>query len=249
MRFVFVLALFLLTVGFAQSALEQMRENLQDGYYAVAAQVLGPQLVSDPSFQTNPEAHYLFAQALYLTGNFEGARSSLDKAIALSDEVTPQYRHLEGLLFAAEGISSLAIEALAAAFAESQDYTIAMDWGRIAWQLGRLDEALTAFDAAASTDKGQKELWPFLNKGRILKGQQRYPEAIEAFNQAIATFEATDVAGSVPSPAYVEAYYQLGSIYELLGDTRQAIVNYLNAKTVSPTYELAERALARLGAN
>lgn len=248
MRLLLCLLTGLLGWGFAQSLLEQMQSNIDDGYYAVAAQVLGPQLIGSSEYQDNPEAYYLYAKALFLTANTEAARAALDQAMNLLGEQSADHLHLEGLLLAAEGNTAQALETLMTTFKQSPDYDLAMDWGRIAWQAGRLDEALEAFSQAAATPKGQRELWPYLNQGRILKGRGQLEAAISAFNLAIEVFSANDVAiGDLPSPGYVEAFYQLGSIYEALGNSQEARLNYESARLIGSNYPLAVEALERLG--
>ncbi|MCA9835419.1 MAG: tetratricopeptide repeat protein [Trueperaceae bacterium] len=248
MRKLLCLGFFLLSISWAQSLLEQMQSTLDDGYYAVAAQVLGPELVADSSFSENAEAHYLYANALFLTSNIADARAQLDQAISLSSTSLARYDHLNGLLYAAEGRFSQALETLRVTFEKSADYETAMDWGRIAWQAGNLDEALEAFGKAAETSQGQKELWPFLNRGRILKDQANFDGALEAFNQAIEVFSANDASvGDLPSPGYVEAFYQLGTVYEALGNVQEARLNYESAITIGANYPLAVQALERLG--
>ncbi len=240
---------FLLTpFVWAQSLLEQMQSTLDDGYYAVAAQVLGPQLVADAGFKNNPDAYYLYAKALFLTSNIDEARAQLDLAIRLNKSPKTDYEHLNGLLFAAEGKPSQALETLKATFETQADYDIAMDWGRIAWQAGNLDDALEAFAKAATTSQGKRELWPYLNQGRILKDQGKFDEALDTFNQAIDVFTANDASvGDLPSPGYVEAFYQLGTIYEAKGNIQEARLNYESARDIGANYPLAVQALERLG--
>ena len=246
MRRALLLLLLLWPAGaFAQSAFDEMRSNLEQGYYAIAAQVLGPNLIQN--YPESADAHFLYAQALYLTGNPEAAREALERALELAPEAPPEYERLRGLLLAAEGNAEEAASLLRSAFEVSQDYATALDWGRIAWQAGDYEQALEAFSAAAATDAGQRDLWAQLNRGRILKAQKRYPEAIEAFNQAIATFEANDPGDNLPSPGYVEAFFRLGEIYEAMGELGQARSFYEAARSADPNYSPAISALERLG--
>jgi tetratricopeptide (TPR) repeat protein len=251
-----LLLLLALSLTAAQSpeetrAFEEMAANIRDGYYHVAAQVSGRNLIT--RFPENPESFFLYAYALYMIGDTANARQQLDIAMSLSERVTAQYDHLNGLLRASEGDVNGALRILQNAFIRSQDYTIAMDWGRIAWQAGNSQEALNAFRAASQTEVGRRELWPHLNSGRILKSLGRFEEAIEAFRAAIDTFDAHDTqplgAGGIPqlpSPGYVEAYYRLGEIYEILGDISLARINYQAARNSDPNYEPAVNALDRL---
>jgi len=223
----------------------QMRDLLDQGYYNSAARLNGPELVA--RYPDSGQAHFLYARALYLTGNLSGALTELDRAVALDGETDPAVVNLQGLLRAANGDPAGALRALQNAFLRSRDYQFAMDWGRVAWQAARYDEAIAAFDAAATTVEGRTKLWPYVDKGRLLVFTDRLPEAITAFNAAIDVFEATDPGEARPgSPAYVEAYYRLGEAYERLGEIDRAEVNYRAAKTADPNYAPAIQALDRL---
>ncbi len=236
----------LLQFGSAQvSAFSQMRSLIDQGYYNSAARLNGPDLVR--SHPEDPEAHYLYAFALYLTGDLAAAQSQLDEAVALSAESVPAHAHLQGLMRAAQGDSVGALRLLQNAFLRTGDYLIAMDWGRVAWQAAEYEEALEAFEAAAGTARGRSEMWPHLDRGRVLLLLGRAAEAIAAFETAIDVFERTDRGEARPgSPAYVEAYYRLGEAYEVLGDIGQAETNYRAARSADPNYGPAIAALDRL---
>lgn len=234
------------SVAVAQPEFDQMRDLISRGYYNSAAQLNGPELVAE--HPDDPDAHYLFARALYLTGDVSSARTQLDRAIALAgSDDSPAYAHLNGLLRTAEGDADGAIRALRHAFVRSGDYEHAMDWGRVAWQFGSYGEALEAFTAAAETPRGRTELWPHLNRGRILLFLEDPQLAIEAFREAIAVFEATDPGGAgPPSPGYVEAFFRLGQAYEALDLLEEAETNYRAARSTDPNYTPAAAALDRL---
>ena len=243
------LACFILLVissaAWAQPTLEQMRRNLAEGSYALAVQVTGPALIQERP--NDPEAHFLYGYALYLTGNEAGARAELDVALSLSEQpLDPQFDRLSALLMASAGDTERALRLLENAFIRSQDYGIAMDWGRVAWQAGRFEEAIRAYETAANTPEGQRQLWPHLNKGRLFKLMGRYTDAIASLNRAIETFESFDVGeGTAPSPGYVEAFYRLGEVYEEMGDFARARSNY-EAALIDPNYVPARTALERL---
>lgn len=237
----------LLAVGaaHAQADFAQMRDLLTQGYYNSAARLNGPELIAH--HPDSAEAHFLYAKALYLTGNPDKAQVELDRAIELAGDSDPAVVNLQGLLRAAAGDPVGALRALQNAFLRSRDYAFAMDWGRVAWQAARFDEAVSAFDAAAATARGQRELWPYIDKGRLFMFVGRLQDAISAFNAAIDVFEATDNGEARPgSPAYVEAYYRMGEAYEQLGDLERAEVNYRAARTADPNYAPAIQALDRL---
>src|SRR5690606_30311397 len=101
--------------AFAQrEPFEQMADLLEKGYYNSAARLNGPDLVA--RFPEDPEAHYLYARALYLTGDLAGARAKLDIAMELAGDDVPAYSQLAALLMAAEGDPAGALRLLQNAF-------------------------------------------------------------------------------------------------------------------------------------
>lgn len=256
LRVAAVLALFLGVggpwVGFRVDAqalptnaeVRQMQDLLDQGYYNSAARLNGPDLVS--RYPESGEAHYLYARALYLTNEWERAAQHLQRALELDGESDARYVNLQGLIRAAQGDAAGALRVLQNAFLRSRQYAYAMDWGRVAWQAGHYEEAIQAFQAAAQTEGGARELWPWIDQGRLLMLLGRGADAIQAFTRAIEVFEATNAGGARPTPAYVEAYFRLGEVYEQQGDLARAEVNYRAARTADPNYAPAVQALDRL---
>lgn len=238
----------LLLVGeaHAQDPLAAMRDLLERGYWNSAAQLNGPNLVQ--ARPDDPEAHLLFATALFLTGDVEGARARLEAATSLVPGGVPaSHVHLAALIRAADGDAAGAARQLQNAYLRQPTYAYAMDWGRIAWQAGHEDDALAAFEAAATTEAGQRESWPHVARGRVLGSLERWSEAIEAFQTALDVFEANDTgATGPPGPVYVEAWYRLGAAYEALGDLPQAEAAYRGARAVDPNHAPSVQAVDRL---
>ena len=245
-RVLVFLCLLIFTFGSAQSALETIRRNLDEGFYSVAAQVDGPALVRERP--DDPEAHYLYSNALYLTGDTARARTELDAALALNPPADDyRYPLLDGLLRAAEGDSENAERLLRDTFLQAQNYEVASAWGRVAWLSGDYETALEAYTAAAATPQGGREVWAQLNRGRMLKALGRLDEAVQAFQTSIDIFKANDLGGNAPgNPGYVEAFFRLGEIYEAEGDRKQAEAQYQAALTADPNYAPAIAALDRL---
>ncbi len=135
------------------TSLDEMRTLLQEGLYALAAQVEGPELVR--ALPDNAEAHYLYARALYLTGDLATAEAQLEEVRALG-ESSAEYTQLEALIVAANGDLIRAQTLLEATFAQTPSYDIAMDLGRITWQAGDFGGALSAYEAAANTPEGER---------------------------------------------------------------------------------------------
>ena len=242
-----ILFLMLLSIAYAQAEVEQIQTDIDNGAYALAANISAPTAIE--LYPNNPQAHYLYAFSLYLVNKIQEARAELAVALSLDTDYSSQYQHLNGLLFAAEGDTYLARQELKAAFKNDPNYEYAMDWARVAWQSEHFDEAIEAFKLASQTETGKIEGWPLLNIGRILHKQADYDAAISAFKKAIQLFDAKDNSYSrnfLPSPGYVETFYQLGQIYEELGDVKRAKAYYNSAKNSDPDLEAASIALKRL---
>lgn len=222
-----------------------LRDLIAGGYYALAAQVDGPQVVR--AHPQSGEAHLLYARALYLVGNLEAAAAQLNRAkgLANSPDLQRSVTHLGALVQAAQGNPESAVRQLAQLFAASADYEVAMDWGQVAWQSGNLGAALRAYRAAGNTASGETEPWPSLNEARLLLLQKNYREAITTLGTTLTILEAAPTPR--PSPAYAEAFYRLGEAHEALGETDDAISNYQAASSVAPDYLPARKALERLG--
>lgn len=230
----------------AQDPLSAMRDLIDRGFWNSAAQLNGPNLIQ--ARPDDPEAHLLYATALYLTGDVAGAASRLEVATSLvAGGVPASHVHLGGLIRAAQGDLAGAARQLQNAYLRAPAYRYAMDWGRIAWQAGLDADALAAFEAAARTAEGQALAWPHLARGRVFGSLGRWTEAIAAFRRALEVFEANDPGGPrPPGPEYVEAWYRLGEAYEALDDLTQAEAAYRAARAVDPNYAPAVQAVDRL---
>jgi tetratricopeptide (TPR) repeat protein len=251
LRLLGVILCLLPAMASAQDEYQQLQDLLQRGLYNSAALVAGPALV-----EANPadrRARYLYGLALYLAGDIDAARRELDVIMGEGGPENADERNLLGLILAAEGDVSAALPLLEEAFLDSGRYSHAMDLARVAWQGFELDLALDAYGQAAATQRGAREPWPWLNMGRILLIQDRFAEAATALERAIEVYEASDSGELLPSPAYVEAFYRLGTLHEELygssGDEThltQAMDNYRNALVGDPNYAPARSALSRL---
>jgi tetratricopeptide (TPR) repeat protein len=223
-----------------------MDSYLAEGRYDLAVQVEGPRLIE--AYPQEAEAFFLYSHALYLTGNSQEARLHIDRALALSPD-EPRYRWLEALIGAEEGHAKSAEDTLQTLFDSIPSYSLAMDWGRVAWQAGDYDGAISAFKAAQQTEEGRVQAWPYLNEARLLGYLDRYEEAIEVLQTAIDILETTDTGDTTlpsPNPAYVEAIYLVGEAYERLEQYEEAIANYYSALLYDPLHQPSRLALNRL---
>lgn len=229
------------------TSLGEMRTLLQEGLYALAAQVEGPELVQ--TLPEDAEAHFLYARALYLTGDLATAETQLARALSL-DDAKPEYAQLGALIAAARGDLVGAQTLLETTLERAPSYSVAMDLGRVAWQAGNFGRALSAYEVAAGTPEGALEPWSHLHRARLLALSGDHEASIERWNDALNVLDDASLANedALPSPAYVEAFYGLGEAYEALGELREAAANYDAALAADPSFEPAAEALERLGA-
>ncbi len=246
--------LLLLGTSLAQDEFDVMRGLLERGLYNSAAQVNGPALLA-----ANPadrEARLLYSRALMLAGDLTTARDVFEPLLGQLENIAePAELNLAGLLLATEGNLAAALPLLERAWSISGSYAHAMDLARIAWQAYRLEEAVDAYLEASQTERGRTQPWPWLNIGRIRLAEGRLDDAERAFEQAIVVYETYDPGELLPSPAYVEAFYRLGTVFELryadngaTAELNSARAHYQSALTGDPNYGPALAALERLGA-
>ncbi|MDR9392509.1 MAG: tetratricopeptide repeat protein, partial [Trueperaceae bacterium] len=226
-----------------------LRDLLARGFYNAAAQLEGPRVVE--AAPDDPAAHLLYARAARLTGDVATARAAFDEAVALRAAAgvaeDAALLHERGLLLAAEGDADAALAALEAAFAQSDAYGHAMDLARVAWRAGRSDAAREAYARAAETERGAREPWPHLNRGRILAREGATDAALEAFAVAVARAEAEGRTSlGAPSPALVEAHYRIGTLLQARGEVGRAEAAYRTARSLDPNYPPAVQALDAL---
>lgn len=245
-----LLALLVLALSFAQSdraaLLRDLEELIERGYWHSATQVAGPAAVA--ALAGDPQAHFLYATALFFSGNSAEALRELDLATGASRGGVPaEHLHLSGLIKAQQGALVEGSQLLQAAFVLQPRYEWAMDWGRVAWQAGLMAEAEQAFLAAAQTERGVREAWPHLARGRLLAAQGRYEDAIRAFLTSLHRSETGGLGEpGQPGPAYVEAWFRLGWVYERLGLIDEAETAYRTARGIDPNHGPSVLAVDRL---
>lgn len=118
---------------------------------------------------------------------------------------------------------------------QSVDAATAFDLGVAYREMGLVDAAITQFETAAGDPKWRARALTMLGTLRVHRGETE--QAISDLNEA---------TGLAQTPAEAsEAAYELGVLYEMLGDTGSAIAQFLQ---VDPGYRDRDERLAQLGA-
>ena len=105
--------------------------------------------------------------------------------------------------------------------------------GASAAQLGRLDDAILAFQQALSIKPDYAEAYN--NMGNALKEKGKLAEAIEAFNKALSF-----------KPDYADAYNNMGNALQDQGKLEEAIQAYTKALSIKPDYATAHYNLSSI---
>nr|WP_246351722.1 tetratricopeptide repeat protein [Deinobacterium chartae] len=234
-------ALLLSLPALAQTALPDdlqfPRTLVEEGNTALAKLRLNDYLKRHPGHRS---ATLLLARAYLLEGEPERAQAQLQTLGSPRND--PEYSWVAGLVSAELGKNELALAQLRIAAIQGDDYRYAMDWGELAWRLGRLDLATQAYGRAQQL--APEEPWPRLNAAMIAYAQERYPQAIMALRAAAAELDRQKMPAS--HPAYPELYFWLGQSLEASGDRAAARSAYLEALRYDPNYSSARRALEAL---
>ena len=98
--------------------------------------------------------------------------------------------------------------------------------GASAAQIGRLDEAVFAFQKAIRVEPDFADTYS--NLGNVLKDLGKPKEAVEAFNKAVSL-----------NPDFAEAYFNKGNVLKDQGRPEEAIEAYKDALSRKPNYAKA----------
>ena len=117
---------------------------------------------------------------------------------------------------------------------QAVDAATAFDLGVAYREMGLVDAAITQFETAASDPQWRARALTLLGALRVHRGET---------DQAITDLKEAVRLASTPSEAS-EAAYELGVLYEVIGDTEAAIQQLL---TVAPGYRDRDERLSELG--
>jgi tetratricopeptide (TPR) repeat protein len=167
------------TLPAAQFGLARLHEAA--GRYGEAATCYRAVLEHDPD---SAAAHANLCHALYRLGRFQAARAHGSRALEL-DPALAEARHNLGLVLLATGEPAQAAECFERAFRARPRAEVAAGLGHALRDLGRLEEAIAAYDRALAIDPqlGDARInraYAFLLAGEFEKGWAEYEERFVA---------------------------------------------------------------------
>lgn len=181
----------------------------------------------------NPKAYFIRGMCFKLKGDTTNAIRNIQKTVEIDQEYYHAYIQL-GLLFAAKGDILAADYYNNALNLDPKSVEAYYGLGMFYQDNGFINEALSAYTNLLLVDSTYR--FAHFNLGYIhLVELKLYSEAIKYFNNAIRY-----------APDYVEAYYNRGYSFELLGDINNARGDYKKALELRTNYQLAIEGLNRL---
>jgi tetratricopeptide (TPR) repeat protein len=181
-----------------------------------------------------PEAHGALAHAQELSGDEQAAEQSYEAALRLNPDYHYARRKLLRLALERRDFSKARAHAerlLALAPKNAEHHFLS---GLVAARAGAPDDARAHYAAAIDAAGGDYPEADF-NLGVLEKEQKRWPEAIAAYQRAIAS-----------KPDYLAAYNNLGLAQAAAGDAAQAEAAYRKALAIEPAYWAAWLNLGKL---
>ena len=212
------------------------------------------------------ETHLLIGQIFFYVQKYQDAIASLMEAIKQNPADYRPYFYL-GLIYKEIADTAQAINAFHKAIEIGGPlYHAYMQLGLLYDALGR-PEAEDYFEAAIRLDSASAEAWYAL--AMFYKNRQQPQKALEIFKEMAKRFpqyekglyglgymyfemDSLDKArrlfymATQVAPYYAKAYYMMGLIDELKGDTSKAAWAYEQALALDPEFELAKEAYERV---
>lgn len=220
-------------------AAAELRISIARAYLAAsgAARLAKARLVAETAVEVAPdlaEAHGALARVKELSGDVEGAQQGYEVALRLR----PEYHHVRrrALRLALESrdyaMARAQAERLLAQAPENPEHHFLA--GLVAARADAPDDARAHYRAAI---EAAQDRYPeaYFNLGALEKDQRHLPEAIAAYERAIAS-----------KPDYLAAYNNLGIAHVAAGDTAKAEAAYRKALELDVSYWPAWTNLGKL---
>lgn len=175
-------------------------------------------VAADPK---NPEGHIALARRLSSLRRFEEAEAEYLEALRL-DPNNGEYENALAVSYTEAAQPAKAVPYYQRAGAHKPHHVIFLSLGSALEQLGRLDEAITAY--RRSIELKPTFAMSLLRLGIVFDALNRLPEAIEVLRQALQA-----------EPTNVFALHTLGQVYYRTGDKTAAMQQYHILKNLDAT--------------
>ncbi len=173
------------------------------------------------SMKESPSAAKIAAaKELHVKGDFDEAARRYEALL----EQAPDHAgvlHLYGVVQFQRGLAQHSEQLLRRAVALGSDPMVLADLGAVVSTDGRIDEALSHYDAALAIDS--YHVHTLVRLGNTLLGLERHDRALSAYDRALAS-----------APLTLDALCNRGSALRALGRLEEALQTYDRALTVDP---------------
>ncbi|MFB2968094.1 tetratricopeptide repeat protein [Aerosakkonema sp. BLCC-F183] len=156
-------------------------------------------------------------------GDFQGAITSYDKALAIQPDLHEAWCN-RGMALVKLGRFEEAIASYDKALAIQPDFHQAWyNRGNVLGKLERIEEAIASYDKALAIQPDKHNAW--INRGEALYNLGRFEEAIASYDKALAI-----------QPDFHLAWYNRGNALYNLGRFEEAIAFFDKALAIQPDY-------------
>jgi Tfp pilus assembly protein PilF len=198
--------------------------------YRGAAESFGRYVQQHPK---NAFGHYMLGLSTWKSGDLNGARDALERALTLDSTNVKTLLNLGRVLLEQGKTDDAFVRIEAAVALDSGSAEVHRMMGRVQSARGQRDSAMLSYRMALSIDPADS--WSMNNLGLLLIEQGRYEEALPALARAVEL--------RPESPAFAN---NLGVALERTGHMSEAAQAFKAALTADSTYAKAARSLARV---
>lgn len=189
-------------------------------------------------------AYFYKGMVFELIGQKDNARSSYQTAIETDGSYYDALHHM-GNLLASEMDEKALTYYDAALDVEPNSYEVLRNKGLFLKEIGMYPEAIAAFEQILSFDPNNEECYYNIANTHVASYRDDMPQETKdtVVNNAIENFKkATEL-----NPEYIDAWYNLGWMYEFLGEKKKAIEYYQQVLEIDDYHEPTLEALTRIG--
>lgn len=181
----------------------------------------------------NPWGHYMLGLSAWKAGDFDQARTALERSLELDSTHVKTLLNLARVLLDQERAGEAKERVMAALALDSTSGEVHRVLGRTYTSLGMLDDAIESYRTALTVDP--TEVWAMNNLALIYIRQERYEDALGPLARAVQLRPGAPVFQN-----------NLGIALELSGHTGAARDAYRAAIAADSSYTKAQVSLARV---